>query len=119
MLVLYKNESYFLGSFSPCDSGTVQAVPLYRAVPKLRWLVAGVSLRRAGFAPGSIHLGFVVDKVALGQVLLRILRFSPVNIIPPSLSNSYHLSVIGSSLETNSHPIKINQSINQSVNPFV
>jgi hypothetical protein len=39
----------------------------------------------AGFAPGSIHVGFVVDKVALGQVFLRVLRFSPANIIPPLL----------------------------------
>jgi hypothetical protein len=31
-------------------------------------------------------MGFVVDKVALGQVFLRVIRFSPVNIIPPSLS---------------------------------
>jgi hypothetical protein len=31
-------------------------------------------------------VGFVVDKVALGQVFLRVLRFSPVDIIPPSLS---------------------------------
>jgi hypothetical protein len=35
---------------------------------------------------GSIHVGFVVDKVALGYVFLRVLRFFPVNIIPPSLS---------------------------------
>jgi hypothetical protein len=28
-------------------------------------------------------LGFVVDKVALGQVSLRVIKFSPVNIIPP------------------------------------
>jgi hypothetical protein len=28
-------------------------------------------------------VGFVVDKVALGQVFLRVLRFSPVTIIPP------------------------------------
>jgi hypothetical protein len=39
-----------------------------RAVPWLRSLVAGLSPRRPGFAPGSIHVGFVVDKVALGQV---------------------------------------------------
>jgi hypothetical protein len=31
-------------------------------------------------------MGFVVDKVALGQVFLRVLQFSPVNIIPPLLS---------------------------------
>jgi hypothetical protein len=35
--------------------------------------------------PWSIYVGFV-DKVALGKVFLRVLRFSPVNIIPPSLS---------------------------------
>jgi hypothetical protein len=35
--------------------------------------------------PGSVHVGFVVDKVALGQVFLRVLRFSPVNFIPPVL----------------------------------
>jgi hypothetical protein len=35
-------------------------------------------------------VGFVVDKVALGQVFLRVLRFSPVTIIPPLLH--IHLS---------------------------
>jgi hypothetical protein len=38
----------------------------------------------------SIHVGFVVDKVALGQVSLRVLLFSPVSIIPPLLH--IHLS---------------------------
>jgi hypothetical protein len=49
-----------------------------QAVPWLRWLVAGLSPRRPGFASGSIHMGFVVDKVALGQVFLRVLRLSSV-----------------------------------------
>jgi hypothetical protein len=48
------------------------------AVPRLRRLVAG-------FDPGSVHVGFVVDKVALRQVSLRVLRFYPVNFIPPVL----------------------------------
>jgi hypothetical protein len=30
-----------------------------------------------------VHVGFVVDKVALGQVLPLVIRFSPVNFIPP------------------------------------
>jgi hypothetical protein len=30
-------------------------------------------------------MGFVVDKVALGQVFPQVLRFSPVNFIPPVL----------------------------------
>jgi hypothetical protein len=44
-------------------------------------LVAGFSLQSPGFASRAAHVGFVVDKVALGQVFLRVLRFSPVNII--------------------------------------
>jgi hypothetical protein len=55
------------------------------AVPWLRWLVAGLSPRRPGFHPGSVHVGFVVDNVALGQGFPRILWFSPVNFIPPVL----------------------------------
>jgi hypothetical protein len=44
-------------------------------VPWLRRLVAGLSLLRPGFDPGSVNLGFVVDKVALGQVFLRVVGF--------------------------------------------
>jgi hypothetical protein len=53
-----------------------------RAVPLLRRLVTGLSPRRPWFDPRSVHVGFVVDKVALGQVFPRVLRFSPVNFIP-------------------------------------
>jgi hypothetical protein len=38
----------------------------HRAVPWLRRLAAGFPPRRPGFDPGSVHVGFVVDKVALG-----------------------------------------------------
>jgi hypothetical protein len=55
------------------------------AVPWLRRLVADLSPQRPGFDPGSAHVGFVVDKLALGQVFLRVLRFSPVHVIPPVL----------------------------------
>jgi hypothetical protein len=37
----------------------------------------------AGFDPGSVHVGFVVDKVALVQAFPRVLRFPLVNFIPP------------------------------------
>jgi hypothetical protein len=59
-----------------------------------------------GFAPGSFHVGTVVDRVALGQNVLRILRFSSAIVIPSSLSTLiYHLgdeekSVRGRSSET-------------------
>jgi hypothetical protein len=55
-------------------------------VPWLRRLVAGLSPRSPVFAPWSIHVGFVVDKVALGHVFLRDPRISPLNFIPPSFS---------------------------------
>jgi hypothetical protein len=37
-----------------------------KAVPWLRLLVAGLSLQRPVFDLGSVHVEFVVDKVALG-----------------------------------------------------
>jgi hypothetical protein len=44
------------------------------------------------FETGSVHVGFVADKVALGQVSLRVIRGFPSNIIPPRLSTLvYHL----------------------------
>jgi hypothetical protein len=54
-------------------------------VPWLRRLVASLSPRRPGFDPGSVHVRFVVNKVALGEVFPPVLRFSPINFIPPVL----------------------------------
>jgi hypothetical protein len=51
-------------------------------VPWLRRLVAGLPPRRSRFDPGSLHVGFVVDKVALGQIFSPVLRFSLVSFIP-------------------------------------
>jgi hypothetical protein len=31
----------------------------------------------------SVHMGYVVGQVAMARVFLRVLRLSPVNIIPP------------------------------------
>jgi hypothetical protein len=50
-------------------------------MPWLRSLVTGLSPRKPGFVPGSIHVGFVVDKVAVGQVF-----YCHQYIITPSLS---------------------------------
>jgi hypothetical protein len=47
-----------------------------QAVQWLRRLVTGLSPRRPGFASGLTHVGFVVDKVTLGQIFLQVLRIS-------------------------------------------
>jgi hypothetical protein len=74
--------------------------------------VSDLSPWRFGFIPRSVHVGFVMHKVTLGQVSLRVVRFSPVspvNIISPCLSTLiYHLGmnngpVGGLSSETYSH----------------
>jgi hypothetical protein len=56
----------------------------------------GLCPRRQVFDPGSIHVGFVMGEVELGQVFPRILRFAPVELIPPVLhytekGNANHL----------------------------
>jgi hypothetical protein len=45
------------------------------SVAWLGLLVAGLSLRRPAFVSGSVHMGFLFYKVALGQVFTRILWF--------------------------------------------
>ena len=37
---------------------------------------AGLSPRRSGLSPRSVHLRFVADKVALGQVFLQYIGFA-------------------------------------------
>jgi hypothetical protein len=49
------------------------------------WLVSGLSSRRPVFDPRLVHVRFVTYKVALGQLFLPVLQFSPVSIIPPML----------------------------------
>lgn len=63
------------------------------AVPRVRRPFAGLSTRRHGIDPSSVHVGSVVDKVSLEQVFLPVIRFSPVSITPPTLHNNSHLYV--------------------------
>jgi hypothetical protein len=53
--------------------------PIWAVEPLDGWfrrLVAGLSPRRLGFASESVHMGFVVEKVALGQGFLQFFCFS-------------------------------------------
>jgi hypothetical protein len=88
------------------------------AVTWLRRLVGGLSPRRPWSESGSVHMGFVVGRVALGHVSFRVLKFS--------LSISFHRGspysdiiwrinnrpVGGRSSETQSHPTNINNKGN-------
>jgi len=69
--------------------------PPTRATPWLRQLVANLSLQMPRFKPTPVHVGLLVDKVALGHVYLQVLKFSFVHIIPPMLHTHSltHLSI--------------------------
>jgi hypothetical protein len=62
------------------------------AAPELKRLVAGFPPRRPGFEPGSGHLGFVVDKVALGQVFSEYFGFPCQSSFHQLLHSHPHLS---------------------------
>jgi hypothetical protein len=51
----------------------------------LRRLVASLSARKPGFNPVSVCVKFVVDKLTLGLVFLRVLGFPSFSIISPVL----------------------------------
>jgi len=70
------------------------------------------------FSPRVGHVGFVVDKVALGQVFLQALWFSLPVIIPPVL-HSHPSSVAGREGSFESHNIYVNYSQNTSCLMFL
>jgi len=45
----------------------------------------GLPPRGPGFDPRPVYVGFMVDKVSLGQIFLQVHLFSPVIIILPML----------------------------------
>jgi hypothetical protein len=54
----------------------------------MQWLgrlVAGLSPSKPGLSARSVRVGYVVDRVALRQVFLRVLRVSPIIVVPPML----------------------------------
>jgi len=71
-------------------------------------IVTGLSSRRLEFDSRSVHVRFVANKVALGQVFLGVLLFSPVSIMPPMLHSDPHLLVVFTS-RTNGRSLKISQ----------
>ena len=49
----------------------------------LRRFVAGLSTPRPGYDSSSVCVGFMVDRVPLGQVYVRVLEVPRVTVIPP------------------------------------
>jgi hypothetical protein len=93
--LLYKNKS-FEGTCCFHLQGAGPSVILYTtSVSQMRLLKhdAGRAPRRAGFDVTLVQVGFVVDKVAVGQVFLPVGWFSPVRIIP-SLLHTYSSQTI-------------------------
>jgi hypothetical protein len=75
-------------------------------VPCFRRLAADPSPQSPGFMPGSVRVRFVVERVAVGQVFLRVLWLYPFSTILPGLSvfiyplGMNNISVSGRSSET-------------------
>jgi hypothetical protein len=66
----------FLSFSSPFASFVNALLWLERGRALLRWIVACIPPRLLHFDTRSSRVGFVVDKVAVGQVLSRYFRFS-------------------------------------------
>lgn len=49
---------------------------------------------KPGLDHRPLHASFMVDKVALEQVVLQVLRFSPVSNIPPMPHTRLHLNTV-------------------------
>jgi hypothetical protein len=64
-------------------------ISILTAAPLVRLLVAGLSPRGIGVSSRAVYVRFLVDKMALGQVLLRVLRLSHFITIPPRLLTVY------------------------------
>jgi hypothetical protein len=55
--------------------------------------VTDLSQRGTEIDPRSVHVRCVVNKVAIGHVVLPVLLFSPASTIPPMLHTHLHLHV--------------------------
>ena len=60
----------------------------------LRKMFPSLLTREPGFDPGSIRVWFVVGRVAGDQVLLLVMRLSPVSIASPLFCSNIHLCAL-------------------------
>lgn len=62
-------------------------------MPRLRPFDDSLSQRTSGFDPVPVHVKFVADNAALGQVFLRVVPFSLASIIPLMLQTRLHFNL--------------------------
>jgi len=74
--------------------------------PWLRRSVTVLSLRSPGFDDGPDRVKFLLDKLALVRGLLRVLRFSPVSVIPSMLRTQLLVCYRRCVILTNEHTNK-------------
>jgi hypothetical protein len=87
-------ESHITSHVTGWQAVTIQTgYSLWRFERVSKWQLIGARAAgrvdgQPGIDPWSVHLGIVKEKVALGQVLLRVFQFSPESTIPPLLQFS-------------------------------
>ena len=82
-----RSPSFRKSIIHSCTITLAEAYYFVMAVPRLRRLVAGLPPWRPEFDPGSVHVGFVRDEVAMGQVFPEYFGFP--------LSISFHGRSLG------------------------
>jgi hypothetical protein len=99
--VWFQKEKFWLSFLSDFPSSTKLLmlgcacnVDELQASPWLRVLFPSLLPRDPGFNPGSIRVWFVVGRVAGDQVLLPVMRLSPVSSAPPLLRCNIHLCTL-------------------------
>jgi hypothetical protein len=78
------------------SGSSVAAIPVYQSTSLLKRLDASFLPRRPGLYPRPVRMGFMADKVSLGQVSLPVLLFSPVSIPPVLRSHLYQCHCVTS-----------------------
>jgi len=84
-------QSYFFQEFRAVK-GNADLTRSLTAVPQLRRLVTGFSPQRPAFSPRVGRVGFVVNKVALGQIFRYHLSFHLYSMLV--CRDSYHRELI-------------------------
>jgi hypothetical protein len=82
-------------------------------IVKQHFVKNSMKLEKSSTMPRSVHVGFVVDEVALGLVFLSVLRFYTISITPP-MRHIHSCNILGMDNGPVSSPIPEGQSLTTS-----